>query len=203
MLHASKFVNTKAYQKAQDRKDPLKFPLLSGKNIDFVPGRHEQERVRLRAAITHAEEEAQEREEKKKSQTQVDLAKMQKMEDLNKQEEDWMAFFMGKAETSFPISEYDSARQGSFGTEQMIAVSEQEWIEMPVTLNPEILAPAIINNELPAQIPLIESNQQQFISYESIEIALPQVPDEIVIEGPACLDDIFAELDDKFKKIAQ
>lgn len=194
MLHASKFVNTKAYQKAQDRRDPLKFPLLSGKDADTLPHHQEPDRVRLRSVIIAAEEEAKvEMEKKANIHPSVDLEKMKKIEDLNKQEEDWMAFFSGKGES--------------------VGVQSTESAQAPECSNPydfsfdtSYSAETNLENDIfaiqPTELWAPEPDPLQEIFVETLEMPDIKVPDIIlqeICEGPHCLNEIFAELDDKFR----
>lgn len=106
----SKFVNTKTGQRGAAKKDPLQFPIFErSKNHNQFqkPPQAELERLTQEQAKTvempkpileqPLQEDVPEAKEVK-IHGSINLEKMQEMEDLNKADEDWLAFFLGKKE---------------------------------------------------------------------------------------------------------
>lgn len=119
-MQYSKFVNTKAGQRGNAKKEPLQFPIFErSKNHNQFqkPPQAELERLTQEQAktvelpkpiiekpIAEAPVEAapppvaQPESKDAKIHGSIDFQYMQKMEDLTKADEDWLAFFLGKKE---------------------------------------------------------------------------------------------------------
>ena len=106
MLHYSKFVNTKAYEKANP-KNTSPFPVFTKPVVSssrvrrpaVVPEKYPESPEAMPEEQVPAEAEAldiAEPELKPFMHPSVNLEEMQKKEDLSMQEEDWLSFFMGK-----------------------------------------------------------------------------------------------------------
>lgn len=112
-MQHSKFVNTKAHQKAQ--KGSMQFPIFGRSNANesnyhkaakVELGRIDQNKTVEMKKPDLAEPEtspsalAETREAKEaaKIHASINFEQMQKMEDLNRVDDDWAAFFLGKTE---------------------------------------------------------------------------------------------------------
>lgn len=213
MLHASKFVNTKAYQKAQDRKDPLKFPLLSAKDAEQVQRHTEPDRVRLRSVIIAAEEESREKsaqveiEKKAAIHPSVDLQRMQKQEELNKQEEDWMAFFTGKTEGCETQLELPAHADNIFGSDFSFATPQSAVLSFATEYGylqetQVVVSEVPLAESVPSAPELVVSEIPEIIQPEILvpEIVIPDSFLQEICSGPRCLDEIFSDMDDKFRQ---
>lgn len=175
MLHASKFVNTKAYQKALDKKNPLKFPILGNSETDapklrtpepnWMRDREQEPRPKPSPVV---EESAV---EKPKVHGSVNFEKMQQIEELHKQDEDWLAFFMGKTapqqEITYSSTVTDLVPVSSFAEPAQANASPESWCQP---------APAVAD----------------LIGKTTLE-------PPVISEGPSCLEEIFNDMSPAFK----
>lgn len=217
MLSYSKFVNTKAYQKASKKPGPL-FPVFT-KSASSVSRLRKQE-AKLSEPIKDEELPAQRLQDEKPAahiHQSVDFAEMQRREDLHKPDEDWLAFFMG--ESTEVKEEYVSQSTDlvHVPTEKplfsSVPITTMPPLPTPVASSTPIVTPAPIITPAP---PIAETApacsqgptclEQIFNEMLEPEIevsqraprieALRQAQLEPKLEaaGPACLDEIFSEM---------
>ncbi len=183
MLHHSKFVNTKSYQKAIPKRGPLHFPSFSRSPKAVKPEVHEPAEEVFEndcsiesTAQTFFEEDSspalaeplppETKVDKKptvevrKLHASINFDEMQRLEELNKVDGDWASFFLGTEPIKTVVLSESTELMpiGSFAGE-------------PAPYFEPIMTP-----------PPVESRQKN-------EPAPPAVQD-----GPSCLDEIFNEL---------
>ncbi|MBX9572567.1 MAG: hypothetical protein K2X77_26970 [Candidatus Obscuribacterales bacterium] len=119
-MQYSKFVNTKANQRGNAKKEPLQFPIFErSKNHNQFqkPPQAELERLAQdqvktveipKPVIEQAPPVEAEPAKEARIHGSVNFEQMQRMEDLTKADEDWLAFFMGKTE---PIVYYSQSTE--------------------------------------------------------------------------------------------
>ncbi|MBX9688149.1 MAG: hypothetical protein K2X27_15685 [Candidatus Obscuribacterales bacterium] len=99
MLHYSKFVNTKAYQKANSSSNKSHFPALPKSESPVKLRRMSELQMELgpqECSEAPATAEAEKIKESPKMHASVNLQEMQRMEELNKKDSDWLSFFLGQ-----------------------------------------------------------------------------------------------------------
>ncbi len=164
-MQYSKFVNTKAGQRGNAKKDSIQFPIFErSKNHNQFqkPPQAELERLTQEQAKTvelpkpilekplaeapleaPAPEPPQLESKEAKIHGSIDFHHMQKMEDLTKADEDWLAFFLGKKE---PIVYSDSTEIARIPPASF-ADSEQVAPIIPPAPATQIIDEVLLNDE--------------------------------------------------------
>lgn len=139
-MHHSKFVNTKAYQKANSKKDNLQFPIFGNSNANVSYQRVQRpEPIRVELAKTESVEPPAPVDQK--IHGSVNFEELQKIEDLHKVDEDWLGFFLGKKTAEELVI--------STSTELMTCTSfaEVDTIQCEAIIPPAPALPESVNEE--------------------------------------------------------
>ena len=186
-MQHSKFVNTKAYQKANNKKDPLQFPIFgrSNNSTQFQKLRAEAQKPVPKApievektelldsiSVISPNEKAAEQEAEVKTHeihASVNFQEMQRIEDLHKADEDWLAFFLGKTQAT----------------------------EIFLSTNTEVAVASFADPFEPGTVPIIPSPPVA-TAFEEAFVTKQEASSQA--NSGECLDKIFKDLisDDKF-----
>lgn len=171
MLHYSKFVNTKAQKGLSQRQKNVQLPAFSRTEQETRMSQERKQELLAKAAEIAATQAAnQSTQEAPRIHASVNLEEMQRQEELKKQDEDWLSFFMSKApQEQIQVTEIEASM--SFGSSN---IADQEFLTTPPP----------------------ESDKQSLICVASATFLQESFENSALSEHAAsdCLNNIFEEL---------